>query len=215
MENSKVTRSWGVAMAIVAAVVCIAAAALTLTTVAKAQQAPQPFTTVVTHWLPQPVLEAKFRERILKDNEAIAAVLNALADPQRARTGQKSLKDNQAIGEVLNVLADPKRAWTDEKNPSIGLFPNTYLANARLWTKTGWTEEWSEILKELRAIFAQGGQPVITTVTVLIEYQPNIGITEQKLDIDAIARIRMTFSASPDGHVLEGTLKHSRVCEIY
>lgn len=214
MENSKVTRSWGVAVAIIAAVVCIAAAALTLTNLAKAQQTPQPGTAVVTYWLPQPVLEAKFRERILKDNEAIAAVLKALADPPRARPDQKSLKDNMAIAEVLNVLADPQKAWTDERNLPVGLFPNTYLANARLWTKTGWSEKWPEILGELKAIFAQGGQPVITSVTVLIEYQPNIGIKELALDIDAIARIRMTFSASPDGHVFEGTLKHSRVCEI-
>jgi hypothetical protein len=214
MENTKVTRSWGVAVAIVAAVVCIAAAALTLTTVAKAQQTPQPGTAVVTHWLPQPVLEAKFRERILKDNQAIAEVLNALADPPRARPDQKILKDNKAIAELLDALADPQRSWTDEKNLPGGLFPNTYLANARLWTKTGWSGDWLEILKELKAIFAQGGQPVITSVTVLIEYQPNIGILDINNDIDAIAKIRMTFSASPDGHVLEGTLKHSRVCEV-
>lgn len=184
MENTKITRSWGVAVVIVAAVVCIAAAALTFTNLARAQQTQPCCPTVVTHWLPQPILEAKFRDRIITDNRNILERLQALAD--------------KPVSPGTNLA---------------GLFKGTYLENPRLWTQKGWAEEWSEISAELINIFAKGGHPVITSITVLIEYQPTLNKPPAD-DIDAVAKIRITFSASPDGHTIEGTLKHSRVCEI-
>jgi hypothetical protein len=186
MENSKVTRSWGVAAAIVAAVVCIAAAALTLTTMAKAQQPAACCPSVVIQWQPQSILEAKFRERILKDNEAIINGLQAFAK-----------NPDMTPADILKYVG------------------NTYLKNPRLWSiRLGWLEGWDQILPELKGIIHIDSHPSITSVAVLIEYQPYIGAKTPAEDIDAVAEIRMTFSASPDGTRMDGTLKHSRVCEI-
>jgi hypothetical protein len=186
MENTKVTRSWGVAAAIVAAAVCIAAAALTLTTMAKAQQPAACCPAVVIQWLPQPVLEAKFREKVLKDNQGILSGLQRFAKYPDMTTADMSI-----------------------------YVEKTYLANPRLWVeKKGWVETWDKILPELKNIIHSDSSLAITSVTVLIEYLPYTGADKPETDTDAIARVRMTFSASPDGHVLEGTLKHSRVCEI-
>lgn len=186
MENTKVTKSWGAAVAILAAIVCITAAALTLTTTAKAQQAPPCCPAVVTHWLPQPVLEAKFRERVLRDNQGI---LNGL----------------QAFAKYPDMTSADMSKYVGK----------TYLADPRLWVeKKGWVEGWDKILPELKNIIHPDSSLAITSVTVLIEYLPYTGAEKPETDIDAIAKVRMTFSASPDGYAVEGTLKHSRVCEI-
>ena len=185
MENVKVTRTWGVAAAIVAAIVCVAAAALAITTLAKAQTAPPCCPAVVNHWLPQPILESKFTERVLRDNKDILNGLQAFVkDP-----------DMTADGMMKYVAA-------------------TYLRTPRFWTKMGWVEGWDNVLPALKAVISRDSHPIITSITVLIEYQPFTGAAEPAKDIDAVAKIRMTFSASPGGQTFEGTLKHSRVCEI-
>ncbi len=185
MENAKVTRTWGVAAAIVAAIVCIAAAALSVATLAKAQTAQPCCPAVVNHWLPQPILESKFTERVLRDNKDILNGLQALAK-----------NPNMNAKDMMKYVA------------------NTYLRTPRFWTKMGWVEGWDRVLPELKAVLSGDSHPVITSITVLIEYQPFTGAPEPAKDIDAAAKIRMTFSASPDGQTFEGDLKHSRICEI-
>lgn len=186
MENTKVTKTWGVAVAIVAAVVCIAGAALTQTARAKAEPSPACCPAVIVQWLPQPVLEAKFREKVLKDNQEILNGLQAFAK-----------YPEMTSAEMLKYVG------------------NTYLADPRLWVeRKGWVEGWDKILPELKNIIHSDSSLAITSVTVLIEYLPYTGADKPETDTDAIAKVRMTFSASPDGHAVEGTLKHSRVCEI-
>jgi hypothetical protein len=186
MENMRITRGWGLAIALVIAVTGIAIAALLLIVPARAQQSQACCPAVVAQWLPQPVLEAKFREKVLKDNDAIKNGLQAFA-----------------------------------KNP--GMTPDdmlkyvkgTYLENPRFWlARHGWLVGWEKILPKLGEVIHSDSLPVITSVAILIEYQPYLGAARPDEDIDAIAQIRMTFSASPDGTRADGTLKHSRICEI-
>jgi hypothetical protein len=186
MENTKVTRSWGVAVAIVATVVCIAAAALSVTSSARAQQVPTCCPAVIVQWQPQSVLETMFSARIGADNQAILNGLQAFA-----------------------------------KNP--GLTPedimhyvgNTYLNTPRLWTKAGWVEGWGKILPLLKDIISPTSHISINTVSVIIEYQPYMGMKDPAQDIDARAKITMTFSASPGNNILSGGLCHSLICEIF
>jgi hypothetical protein len=185
MENSKVTRSWGVAVAIIAAVVCIAAAALTLTTMAKAQQPAACCPAVVIQWQPQSILEAKFRARILEDNASILKGLQAIAD-------------NPKITEK-------------EMDGYVGM---TYFRVPRLLTDKGWIEGWPQVLPALKELIKPGSRPAITSVSVVINYQPYAGAKLPEDDIDALAKIQFTFSASPDGRTAAGDLKHSRVCEV-
>jgi len=186
MENTKVTRSWGVAVAIIAAVVCIAAAALTFTTVAKAQIGQAALPAVVVQWQPQSILETKFAARVNEDNAIIVKALNRLA-------GERSEKLEK------EVMADLKR---------------TYLKAPKIWKDGGWIEGFEPVFSKLKDIITRGSVPQITSVSIVIEYLATTGETDQHKDIDARAAVRVTFSASPGDNILEGTLKHSRVCEI-
>jgi hypothetical protein len=181
----RITRSWGVATAVIAAIVCIAAAALTLTSLAKAQQTPPCIPAATIQWQPGSILEAKFLAHITEDGRA---VLNG-----------------------LQALAKNPGLTPDDMMKYVG---TTFLKVPRLWTKTGWIEGWDNVLKELKTIVRPGSQPVITSVSATIEYLPYDGISKPDADIDAVARIRLTFSASPGDNILAGELKHSRVCEI-
>jgi len=186
MENSKITKSRGVAAAIVAAIVFIAAAALTISTPAKAQTSRPVLPAVVVQWQPQSILETKFAARVNEDNGIILGALNKLA---KKRT--KALET-----EATNDLK------------------KTYLKTPKLWKDGGWVEGIDPVFSELKNIISQGSVPQITSVSIVIEYQTKAGITDINNDIDAIARIRVTFSASPGGNILEGTLKHRRICDI-
>jgi len=185
MENTKVTRSWGVAVAIVAAVVCIAAAALTLTTVAKAQQAPACCPAIIFQWQPHSIIEAKFRARILEDNVSI-------------------LRGLQEVAKNPNIT---------EKELEV-YFGGTYFREPRLLTDVGWVTGIEKVLVELKKIIKPGSLPAITSVSVVINYQAYAGEKLREDDIDARAMIQFTFSASPDGRTGGGELKHSRVCEV-
>lgn len=185
MDNAKVTRTWGVAAAIIAAVVGVAAAALSISTLAKAQVSQQALPSVVVQWQPQSILETKFMARINEDNKIILGGLQALA------------KDPEMTPEAV---ADR--------------FKDTYLRTPRLWTKTGWVDGWEKVLPQIRGLIARGSRPVITSVSAVIEYLPSTGAPTAAEDIDARATIRVTFSASPGENILSGVLCHSRICEI-
>lgn len=186
MENSKITRSWAVAVAIVAAVVCVAAAALTISTMAKAQTSQAGLPAVVVQWQPQSILETKFVARVNEDNALILRALKKLA-------GERTEKLEK------EVIADLKR---------------TYLKTPKIWKDGGWIEGFEPVFSKLKDIIAKGSVPQIISVSIVIEYLATTGETDQRKDIDAVATVRMTFSASPGDNITEGTLKHSRVCEI-
>jgi hypothetical protein len=185
MKNEKITRSWGVATAIIAAVVCIAAAALWLATAAKAQKGQECFPAVSIQWQSQSILETKFSARIIEDNRAIKAALQALAK----NTGMT----------------------VDEMTTRLG---KTYLRSPRLWIDGAWKEGWEGVLPYLKKIVAGSTSISIDSISALVEYQTYAGAKSVEEDVDARATVRMTFSASPGGNFIEGTLKHMRVCEI-
>ena len=185
MDKAKVPRTWGPAAVIIAAIVCIATAALWVTTLARAQQGLPCGPAVVIQWQPQSILEAKFRDRILEDNKAI---LNGL----------------QAFAKNPDLTPDDMAAY----------FGNTYLKAPRLWTKEGWVDGWKNVLPLLKKIIAPGSHPVINTVSALIEYVPYAGAAKPADDTDALATVQMTFSASPGDNILSGVLRHSRPCPI-
>ncbi len=152
---------------------------------AKAQQTQACCPAVITHWQPGSVLETKFTARVLEDNKAI---LN----------GFRALAKNPGLTE------EDMRAYMGA----------TYLRTPRLLTKAGWVEGWAKVLPLLKEIIVRGSRPAIDTVSVVIEYQPFAEAKTPADDIDAVARIQFSFSASPGGTTGAGELKHSRVCEI-
>jgi hypothetical protein len=186
MENTKVTKSWGVAAAIIAAVICIAAAAFSVWTVAQTKPANPCMPPVSIQWMPQTILETRFAAKIVEDNKFLKAKLDELAQ-------LKSKKDFDG--------------WEDG-------FASTYLLDPSFWTGKEWVKGWARVKPLLKEI-VDGSQGVsIDAVSGIIEYKPRFREEPAETDIDAVITIRVTFSASPGGNILEGTLKHSRVCEI-
>jgi len=140
---------------------------------------------VIVHWQPGSVLETKFTARVLEDNKAILDGFQALAKNPR-----------------LTV------------DDMIGYMGGTYFRTPRLLTGSGWVEGWDRVLPPLKKIIVRGSRPAIEAVSIVIEYRPFAGARTPADDIDAVARIQFSFSASPGGNTGAGELKHSRVCEI-
>ncbi len=187
MESSKATRSWGTAALILAAVVCIAAAALSVTNAARAQTGPSCCPSVIIQWQPQSVLETMFRARILEDNKAIMNGLQALA-----------------------IIPDLTVAENDGSDrPYVSQAPH-------LWMNGKWIDEWPAVLDALKGIIHKDSRISINSVSAVIEYQTYDQVLKPgaAADIDARVTVTMTFSASPGDNILKGELKHSRVCEI-
>jgi hypothetical protein len=187
MESSRATRSWGTAALILAAVVCVAAAALSVTTVARAQTGQAGCPSVIIQWQPQSVLETMFRARILEDNKAI---MNG-----------------------LRILADHPETTADQMKRLVG---HTYLKTPHLWVNGKWIDDWPDVLDALKGILHKDSQIAINSVSAVIEYQTYDQVLKPgaAADIDARVTVTMTFSASPGDNILKGELKHSRVCEI-
>jgi hypothetical protein len=185
MENTKVTKNWGIAAIVAAAVIIIAGAALLLMVPARAQQPPACCPAVIVQWQPQSILEAKFRARVIEDNVMILKGLKAIAA-------------NPAIGE--KEFAD--------------IIGKTYFRTPRVYTSGGWIEGVPGVLAWLKETIKPRSQPTITSVSVVINYEPYAGAKGLADDIDASATIVFTFSASPDGYQGAGTLRHSRICEV-
>ena len=168
MEKSNLTRTWGIAAIIIAAVVILAGLGLWITIPAKAQQNPPCCPAVTIQWQPQSILESVVSARIIEDNKAILNGLQALAK---------------------NAQLSP-----EEMTTYVG---NTYLRHPRLLTKEGWVEGWENVLPKLKTIIAQGSHPAIQSVSALIIYQAYANAPTPDKDIDARIQVRMTFSASP------------------
>jgi hypothetical protein len=142
-------------------------------------------------WQPQSIIETKLVARILENNKFLISKLDELA----SQPTQPTEKDVQT--------------WMAE-------FKNTYLRSPRLWSDKEGGREWGQVLPALWRIVHGSKDITITSISAMIEYIPydQVAAPAAKDDVDAIIRIRVTFSASPGDNVLEGDLKHRRVCEI-
>jgi len=152
---------------------------------ARAQQAQACCPAVITHWQPGSILETKFTARIIEDNRVIINGFQALAE-----------NPGLTAKEMMRIMG------------------GTYFRTPRLLTKSGWVEGWEKVLPLFKEIIVRDSRPAIDTVSVVIEYQPFAGAKTPADDIDAVAKIQFSFSASPGGTTAAGELKHSRVCEI-
>jgi hypothetical protein len=185
MENMKVTRSWGWAAALIVIVAGLAVAAMLLIIPARAQQTQVCCPAVLVQWQPQSILETKFRARVIDDSVKIVKALREIAS-------------NPKIGE----------------EEFTALIEKTYFSTPRLYTDVGWVEGVSKVLAQLKQIIKPGSQPAITSLSVMVEYEPYAGVADPAKDVDASAKVVFTFSASPGENQGGGTLRHSRICEI-
>src|SRR3989304_2482155 len=152
MNNEKVTRSWGVAVAIVAAIVCIAAAALSITSLAKAQQVQPCNPPVSIQWQSQSIIETKLVARVFANNEYLKTKLDNLAMQATEPTGKDAEK------------------WADD-------FKNTYLSSPRLWGHQENGQEWVKVLPALWRIVRGSKDIKITSISAMIEYVPYDQVT--------------------------------------
>ncbi|GEM_PF-3255164 len=185
MERPNVGKTWGIAAAILVVVLASAGLLLWTSSPAKAQAGQECCPSVFVQWRPGSILEAKFAARLAEDNSSIQNGLQA--------------------------FAKNRDMTPDDMLEYVG---NTYLRGPRLWTSHGWIDGWEAILPLLKEIILPGSRPVIHTVSAAIEYQPLLGAKDPAADIDAVATVQMTFSASPADTILVGKLCHSRICEV-
>ena len=114
------------------------------------------------------------------------------------------IEDNKRIKDMFEKNMVPEEA-----------FKGTYLQNLRIWNddNRAWIAgekayaAFKGIVKDPKALS-------IDSISIAIEYLPYVEGTSLEADIDAVATIRITFSASPGGKIGEGELCHSRVCPI-
>lgn len=114
------------------------------------------------------------------------------------------IEDNRAIKAAFESSAPPKEA-----------FRGTYLQNLRVWNDTsrGWMAG-EDAYAEFKKIVTDPKKLSIDWFSIAIEYRPYVEGTSLENDVDAVATIRITFSASPGGYIAEGELLHRRVCTI-
>jgi len=185
----KVTRRWRTSAAVIMAAACVAAAAVSVLCGAPPRMAAQQAMPVVQiQWQPQTLLETRFAAKIAEDNKFLLGKLNDLS---------------RASDEMSE---EAKAGWKKG-------FENTFLSNPRLWVDGNWHDGLDNILNALKPIVKGSVTISIDAASAIIEYKEHAGKEKDK-DIDAVANVRVTFSASPGGMVLEGTLCHSRLCPI-
>lgn len=185
MEHVKIARSWWAAVLVLAVAAVAVALVFWISSPATAQMGQPSLPAVVVQWQPQSILETKFAARVAEDNVVVLGVLRDLA------AGKDLTAD-----EMASRLA------------------KTYLAKPRLWTAQGLAEGWEGVLKGLKAVIARGSQVCLQSASALIDYRPYAEAATPKEDIDAVATVRVAFSASPGDNILEGQLLHSRLCPI-
>jgi hypothetical protein len=185
MDKMRITGS-GRAVIIAAAVFVAATVVLIWFGAPQETKAQQAMPSVAIQWQPQTLLETRFAAKITEDNLFLLGKLKALAGE----------------GEVMP--AQSMSSWKEG-------FGKTYLSKPRLWVAGKWVEGLDKVLEALRPLVRGSRRISIDAVSAIIEYKETAG---RENDIDAIARVRVTFSASPEGMILEGTLCHSRPCPI-
>jgi hypothetical protein len=185
----KITRRWRASAPVIMAGACIAAAAVSALCGAPPKTAAQQVLPVVQiQWQPQTLLETRFAAKIAEDNKFLLGKLIALAK----------------AGDQMSEQA--RAGWKEG-------FGATYLSNPRLWIDGKWVDGLDNILDALKSVVKGSATISIDAASALIAYKEHAG-KEKDQDIDAVAKIRVTFSASPGGMILEGELCHSRLCPI-
>jgi hypothetical protein len=189
MDNIKLTKKRRTVASAVVAAACVGAAVVSAWCGAPPKMAAQQAMPVVqVQWQPQTLLETRFAAKIAEDNKFLFKKLVALS------------------GAGAEMSERERAVWKEG-------FGNTYLSNPRLWVAGRWHDGLDNVLNALKPIVKGSMTISIDAVSAIIEYKEHAG-KEKEQDIDAIARIRVTFSASPDGMILEGGLCHSRLCPI-
>jgi hypothetical protein len=188
MKNEKMTRSWGVAAAMTAIVICIAAAGISVWSAAQTGQNPAKNAPVTIQWQTQSDLEARFTTKIIEDNKFLKGQLEHLAG--------------------LSELPDLDQ-WQKQ-------FGGHFLKVPQLWTNGKLYKGWKEVLPALHEIVRRSKDIEINFAWAMIEYVPydkekNLPAAE---DIDFLIKIKVAFSASPGDNLLEGELSHRRICLI-
>lgn len=185
----KVTMRWRTSAVVIVAAACVAAAAGSVWCGAPPKMAAEQAMPVVSvQWQPQTLLETRFAAKVSEDNKFLLQKLIALS-----KAGDR--------------MSDEARAGWKEG------FGSTYLSNPRLWIAGKWVEGLDNILDALKPVVKGSTTISIDAASVIIEYKEHVGKEKEK-DIDAVANIQVTFSASPDVMIMNGRLCHSRVCPI-
>ena len=128
----------------------------------------------------------------------------------------QSILESKFIARVIEDNEGILRAFKGGKGLEEGL-AGTYLKKLRVWKDT--EREWiggKEAFVALAELL-KGMNPdtlSIDSISIVIDYQPYAGAASAETDVDAVATVRMTFSASPGGNIVEGELLHRRVCPI-
>ena len=188
MKNEKVTRTWGIATVIVGAVICIAAAALSITSAAQMRENPAKNPPVTIQWQSQSDLEARFTAKLIEDQKTLKGKLDYLA-------GLSTPPDHGP--------------WQKE-------FAGHFLKEPRLWANGEYFVGWEKVLPELHKIVRGSKDITIHFAWGMIEYvtYDHVKKPEAKDDVDFRIKVKVTFSASPGDNILEGSLSHRRVCLI-
>jgi hypothetical protein len=149
-----------------------------------------PMPVVDIKWKRHPLLESRISQRITQEAKLLLIELKRLS--------KEPTTPNDAF------LND----WTER-------FKKTHLHNPNFWKEgPNYKKGWGESLRDIWEIVHDSIEISIDTLSVIIEYKEHTGAGNPKEDIDAIVTITVTFSASKGDPVLEGTLRHSRVCDI-
>jgi hypothetical protein len=114
------------------------------------------------------------------------------------------IEDNKGIKEKFEKGAVPEEA-----------FKGTYLQKLRIWNND--KREWivgGDAYAAFKTIVTNPKTLCIDSISIAIEYMPYVEGASLETDVDAVATVRITFSASPGENIGEGELLHRRVCPI-
>jgi hypothetical protein len=188
MKDEKVTKSWGVAAALIAVVICVAAAAMSVWSLAQTRESPAKNAPVTIQWQSQSDIEARFTAKLIEHHKYL----------------KKKLED-------LAVMSAPPDVPAWQK-----LFNDHFLKTPRLWANGESTDGWQEVLPKLWGIVHGSKEIDIHFAWGMIEYVTYDKINRPKPedDVDFRIKIKVTFSASPGDNILEGMLSHRRICVI-
>lgn len=131
-----------------------------------------------------------------------------------AQWGTQSILESRFVARVIEHNKSIKAAFAENNGPEAA-FKGTYLERFRIWNdiSKGWITG-EDAYKEFKQIVENPKNLSIDWISIALEYKPYVEGTSLEADVDAIATVRITFSASPGGYIAEGELLHRRVCTI-
>jgi hypothetical protein len=184
---------------IMVAVICVTAMAVSMCDKEEPEAAALPMLPAMSQDLPP--IDIEWQPKTLLENRIVA----------RIRHEVRKLRDELVIlagVEGKPLTSEIKKEWKDK-------FKETHLKNPRFWKLgAGWKSGWDESLDIIHETVYRSTEITITSISAIIEYKELGDAKTIEDDVDAIIKIRVTFSASPGDNVLEGDLLHRRVCPI-